>query len=110
MTIPVRMSKEIHAKLNDPEYAKGFGEEYAKTVIGLLLAKTLAARQMSQSELAKCLGVNQSYIAKLESGEANPTVGKIWQIMGMLGYRLIVNAEDWVATDEVGRSISVAHA
>ena len=104
MTIPVWKAREIAAKLEDPEYARGFGEEYAKTAIGLLLAKARTARHMTQSQLAERLGVRQSYVAKLESGEANPTVGRIGQIMGILGYRLSLDAEEW-AMDEAGTPI-----
>jgi predicted transcriptional regulator len=48
---------------------------------------------MTQPQLSKILNVSQPYIAKLEAGEANPTIGIIGGILGVLGYRFTANME-----------------
>jgi len=52
------------------------------------LIKARLAKKLTQSELAEKAGVKQAYIARLESGTANPTVGSLNQIADALGKRL----------------------
>jgi predicted transcriptional regulator len=39
------------------------------------------------------LGISQPYLAKLESGEANPTVGRIGRILAILGFKVSASLE-----------------
>ena len=48
-------------------------------------------KNISQEDLAKILGTSQSYIAKLEGGDANPTIGKIGRILARIGLRISTN-------------------
>lgn len=52
------------------------------------LIKARLAKKMTQSELAEKAGVKQAYIARLESGTANPTVASLNQVADALGKRL----------------------
>ena len=86
---------DLQGKLADENYARELGKQYAKTAIGLALARARMARHLTQDELAARVGVRQSYIAQLESGEANPTIAKVGQIMAVLGFRLAASPEEW---------------
>lgn len=79
---------DITKDLQVKEFATGFGAELAKTDFAMSLVKARKAAGITQQELAAKAGTTQSYIAKLESGEANPTIGKIAELLALLGFRL----------------------
>jgi len=86
----VRTLKEALAEnLQDGEFARGFGAELAKTDFAMLLVKARKAAGITRQELAGMSGFAESYIARLESGEANPTIGKIGELLALLGFRLV---------------------
>ena len=61
-----------HAWLEDIEYRQEFGSESAKLEIAVALAAARKTAGVTQARLAELAEVSQAYIAKLESGEANP--------------------------------------
>ncbi len=78
--------KEIkHEMLKDPEVKRAYDElgpgfHLASDFIGARIAKKL-----SQSELAQKAGVSQVAIARLESGDANPTFRTASRVAKALG-------------------------
>ena len=70
--------------LQDDERRRGFGAEKIKTSFALALLDARESLGITQSELAEMCGVSQAYISKLESGEANPTIGKIGSIFAAM--------------------------
>ena len=84
--------QDLDARLNDLEFAKGFGAEAAKTDFALTLARARLFLGVTQTALARELGVSQSYIAKLERGDANPTIGMAGRILAVLGLRIRTSA------------------
>ena len=54
----------------------------------------LIDNNLSQKQLAKKLGISQSMVSKLESGEYNPTVEQLWKISKKLGWSFKVIMED----------------
>ncbi|MEE8373211.1 MAG: helix-turn-helix transcriptional regulator [Dehalococcoidia bacterium] len=80
--------EDLESKLQDKEFAKAFGAETAKTDFAITLVKARRRCQMTQAELATAHGVRQSYIAKLERGDANPTIGAAGRILAALELRL----------------------
>ena len=52
--------------------------------------------KLSQKKLAGILGVGQSMVSKLESGEYNPTIEQLWKISHKLGWKfdIIINIMD----------------
>ena len=70
--------------LQDDEMRIGFGAEGIKTSFALALLDARESVGMTQSELAEICGVSQAYISKMESGEANPTIGKIGAIFAAM--------------------------
>ena len=80
---------DLLERLKDPEYAKLYGAENAKVDFAITLTKARKNLDLTQKSLADKLGISQPYVAKLEGGEANPTLGTIGSLLAMLGYRLV---------------------
>ena len=83
-----KFRQDLEAKLEDIEFAKSFGAEAAKTDFALTLAEARRRSSITQSDLAHRLGKTQSYIAKLERGDSNPTIGTAGKILAVMGLRL----------------------
>src|SRR5690242_4756549 len=52
------------------------------------LIKFRLDKKLTQAELAEKAGLKQEYVARLESGTANPTVASLNKVAGVLGKRL----------------------
>jgi cell division protein FtsZ len=79
---------DLEQNLRDPEFAKMFGAAQAKSNFALTLSQARARLGLTQKELADKIGVSQAYIAKLEGGEANPTLERIGSLLAVLGLSL----------------------
>ncbi len=79
---------DLQQKLQDPEFAKMFGAAQAKSSFAITLSQARRQLNLTQQELATRLGVSQSYVAKLEGGEANPTLERIGSLLAVLGLSL----------------------
>jgi transcriptional regulator with XRE-family HTH domain len=88
-----RFNTDLQRRLADSEFAEGFGAELAKSEIAVALTRARLTCDVTQVDLANKLGTNQSYIAKLERGDANPTIGVIGKVLALMGLRLKVHAE-----------------
>ena len=77
--------------LRDVEYRSAFGAETAKLEIAGAIADARSIARVSQARLAELAGVSQPYIAKLESGDANPTIGRAGHLFASLWLRLTLN-------------------
>jgi len=85
--------EDLARRLNDPQYARLYGTETAKVDFAVTLAKARRAATLTQQEIAERLGVSQAYIAKLEGGEANPTLGTVGSLLATLGRRLVTDTD-----------------
>lgn len=74
--------------LNDRETRMEYGALTAADDLAFALLEARRKSEVSQSELAEIIGTSQAYIAKLESGEANPTMKKVGAILAALWFRL----------------------
>ena len=74
----------LSEQLEDPETRAEFGAEGVRLRFALALLNARESVGMTQEELAEICGVSQAYISKLESGEANPTIGKIGAIFAAM--------------------------
>ena len=80
--------EDSHAEwLEDIEYRQEFGSETAKLEVAAALADAREAAGMTQSALAERARVSQAYIAKLERGDANPTIGHIGRLLACMGLK-----------------------
>ncbi len=82
------LKDDLRKELDDPEFARFFGEAGAKSSLAFTLNEARTRANLTQKELADKLGVSQEYIARLESGEANPTIGRIGALLAVLGFSL----------------------
>ena len=67
-----------------PERAK-FDEEAYAFYTGQVILDARRAEKMTQTALAEKLGVDKSYISKIENGVVNPSVGFFYRIINALG-------------------------
>ena len=70
--------------LNDIEYREEYGSEMAKLEMAASFLIGREAMDLTQSKLAKRAGTSQAYIAKLERGDANPTIGNVGRLFGCM--------------------------
>jgi transcriptional regulator with XRE-family HTH domain len=87
-------------ELRDPEFARLFGEDRAKSSFGLALFHARQTSNLTQGQLAEKLGVRQPYIAQLESGDANPTLGAAGRMLAALGLRMVITTEPLAPQDK----------
>jgi transcriptional regulator with XRE-family HTH domain len=85
--------KDLIEELRDPEFAALYGADRAKSGYGLALLHARQAANITQKELSEKLGVRQPYIAQLESGEANPTLGTAGKMLAALGLKMVISVE-----------------
>ena len=83
----------IREHIQDPEIRAEFGAEGVRLRFAFALLNARESAGMTQSELADICGVSQAYISKLESGEANPTIGKIGAIFAAMWMQPTVGFE-----------------
>ncbi len=80
--------EELKKELENPEFARHFGAAQAKSSLALTLHDARNRAGLTQKELADRVGVTQEYIAKLESGEANPTIGRVGELLSAMRFTL----------------------
>jgi transcriptional regulator with XRE-family HTH domain len=77
--------------LEDLEIRAEYGSATLKYDIAATLVAARRMKNLTQAALANIAGVSQAYIAKLESGEANPTIGRIGAILASIWLKLQIN-------------------
>lgn len=82
---------DLERNLRDPYFARRFGVVRAKSNFAITLAEARRRLNLTQQQLAAKLGVSQSYVAKLEGGEANPTLERIGSLLAVVGLSLITD-------------------
>ena len=87
--MPATPTDDLLERLKDSEYAKLYGEEDAKLDFAITLTKARKNLNLTQKSLADKLGISQPYVAKLEGGEANPTLGRIGSLLATIDLRLV---------------------
>ena len=90
------LMEQIAEDLRDNEVRMSYGEGLAKMDFALALTKARKESDLTQQQLAEQSGVSQAYIARLESGLANPTIGKAGSIFACLWKRPSIDAGELV--------------
>jgi transcriptional regulator with XRE-family HTH domain len=94
--MPLERVESPAERLKDPEYARAYGEEAARASLAVCLATARIEAGLTQQQLAAMIGRSQPYVSKLESGEANPTLGTIGRILACIGKQLVCEARPLV--------------
>lgn len=84
-----QIQNDLERRLEDRDFAEEYGGNIARAEIAVTVSEARRSCKLTQEELAKMLGSSQSYIAKLEGGDANPTIGNIGRILANMGLRLV---------------------
>ena len=91
---------DLADRLKDRDYAGRYGAELAKLDLAKTLMRVRTEARLTQKELSERLEVSQPYVAKLESGEANPTLASIGKMLAALGLRLVTGTESLVPEED----------
>lgn len=85
------LDRSLQEHMKDPEFAAEY--ERLEPVYDIVSAITLARAEqnLTQRELAERCGMRQSAFARLESGNANPTLKTLQQVARGLGKKLRIS-------------------
>lgn len=75
---------------SDNEFQRMYREEKELLDVALKIAKTRKQKKLTQGELARKVGMHQSAIARIESGEENITLQTLIKITNALDKRVRV--------------------
>jgi DNA-binding XRE family transcriptional regulator len=81
--------QSIRERLDDHEIRSEYGAETLKYDVAAALVAARKMNNLTRTALATMAGVSPAYIAKVESGEANPSIGRIGAILASM----------WLKTD-----------
>jgi predicted transcriptional regulator len=82
--------KELLSNPQTRQEYDALGPEYA------IVSQLLQARNslgLTQAEIAKRMGVKQSFVARLENGAANPTVSTLKRFSSAIGKKLVIQIQ-----------------
>ena len=83
-------TEDLIEELKDPDFKKEYGAEQAKLEFAVVLHDARTQAKLTQQQLAGVLGRTQPYIARLEGGEANPTLAAIGRMLAALDLRIVI--------------------
>jgi ribosome-binding protein aMBF1 (putative translation factor) len=92
MTTTLRTADEVLAKqLMDPEFRAYWERMALARAVALRLTTYRAEHGLTQTQLARKLGMKQSAVARLEMGEHAPKIDTLVRISEALGIEFMVN-------------------
>jgi ribosome-binding protein aMBF1 (putative translation factor) len=80
--------EDVHS---DPEYAAEHERTRFANEVAVMVLKYRAEHRLSQTGLARMLGMRQPNIARLESGEHEPTISTLMRLSAALGLDFAVD-------------------
>jgi transcriptional regulator with XRE-family HTH domain len=86
-------TEDLIEELKDPEFKKEYGAESAKLEFADVLRDARTQAKLTQQQLAQLLEHSQPYIARLEGGEANPTLEAIGRMLAALDRRIVIETK-----------------
>ena len=78
----------LKEQLKDPEFKKGYDEYGRQLEIAYQILQLRKKKKLSQAQLAKKIGMKQSNIARMESGQQNFSVEILEKIADAFGCNL----------------------
>ncbi|PIT87886.1 MAG: transcriptional regulator [Candidatus Magasanikbacteria bacterium CG10_big_fil_rev_8_21_14_0_10_40_10] len=83
-----KFKKEL---LKDKKFKKAYDELEPEFAIAEMLIRIRLEKGLSQADLAKKIGTKQPAIARLESGNYNPTLSLLNKVAKAMGAKLKIN-------------------
>lgn len=80
----------LHTLQKNKEYRKILAEERKLLDIAVQIADARKEKKWTQSQLAKRVGMPQSQLARIESGNGNATISTLYRVVNALNKRLIL--------------------
>lgn len=77
--------------MKDPEFVKTYEDLQPEMDIVKAIIDARIKQNLSQKELSKLTGINQSEISKLESGERNPSIKLLQRLADGMGLTLKIS-------------------
>lgn len=75
----------VRDNLADPEFAAGWDRSALARAVAERVVAHRAAHGLTQTGLARQLGMQQPAVARLESGEHTPSLDTLWRLAARLG-------------------------
>ena len=83
-----KISHDIERELKNPEFAKTYNEELIRLELAHRLVQTREKAHLSQTVVAKKMGVSPQAISRIETGNLNLTIGTIVRYAKSVGSEL----------------------
>ena len=92
MTVRLVKAKDLLAQqlANDPEFRAEWERTALARAIALAVLGYRVRHGLSQTQLAKQLGIRQPHVSRLERGEHNPTPEMLQRLASKLGFRFVL--------------------
>ena len=92
MTVRLVSAKDLLAEqlASDPEFRAEWERTALARAVGLAVLGYRIKHQLSQTQLAKQLGIRQPHVSRLEGGDHNPTPEMLQRLAGKLGLRFVL--------------------
>lgn len=84
------LKKEL---LSDPEVAREYERLRPRYALISQLISARTRKGLTQTQLAKKMGTQQSAIARVEGGDANPSIDFLEKLTKALGSKLIIQVQ-----------------
>ena len=85
-------AEEVHAELlEDPAFRELWTQEALAHVVSLAVLSYRIDRGLSQTALAKELGLKQPAVSRLEIGEVNPSIETLRRLSSVLGMEFLIS-------------------
>ena len=88
-----KVSNDIQRELKDPEFLKIYNEELMRLELAHKLAQTRRRAHLSQTVVAKKMGVSPQVVSRIEAGSLNLTVGTILRYAKSIGSKFVYSFE-----------------
>ena len=84
-----KISHDIERELKSPQFSKIYNEELIRLELAHRLAQTREKAHLSQTIVAKRMGVSPQVVSRIEAGNLNLTLGTIFRYAKSVGSDLV---------------------
>lgn len=83
-------NEDLAKRLKNPDFAEAWAESEPEYLLATQLIEARLTRKLSQRALAEKVQTTQAEISRIETMQANPSLGLLKRIAGVLGLSLVV--------------------